>query len=204
MRGRSYPDHEAAMLKGACEAGLLVPKLLGHARRRRLGVIVEHGLILSYFLNAIPMRDRLLDAQHRHDDQTMHRLASQMIDVMAPMRQAGFADKDFGVHNLLLLEDGPVVWSDLERSYHARPGCPTGSIQTAGSALASWWVSTHGDQLMLQQTFEQMIQRLPTPENGWPTVLKELNLYTAHKVQRFIDIGWFDRIPELLSIDIDR
>lgn len=200
IRGQSYHDRETAMLADARASGLLVPHLLGSARRRWLGVTVKHGLLFSFFDHATNMRDRLLEAQQRHDDKTMRLLASQMVDTMVSIRQAGFADKDFGVHNLLLLNDGRVVWSDLERSYHAAPSSPIGNIQTAGSALASWWVSSAGDQKMLQGIFQQMVQRLEKPDDDWPIIVEKLNLYMMRKVQRFIDAGWFDHLPEALKI----
>jgi len=171
-RGESYLDREAAVTQAAQEAGLPVNRLRGRAWRRRLGFMVEQGLIWTWIDDATPIYTS------RH--------AEIVAELFGRMRLAGFADKDFGAHNLLLDAEGRIYWTDLERAYRASVDDADATARSAGSLLASWWEASGGDTEAARVLWRAIQSAAPMPAGGWHATVAQVNQSMMKKCEQLM------------------
>ncbi len=185
-RKRRYLEREAQALAATRRADLPVPCVLATGKRGR----AESALVLQWFDGRRPLRDAAPDERGR----------AVLTDMLGRVRLAGFADKDFGAHNLLVDDALDVVWVDLERAYEASPDDADATMRTCGAALASWWIATKGNPSELAACFADLQHRAPEPQDGWQVILEPINQYMHKKVAALIERGWIDTPAQSLTL----
>ena len=200
--GRSYLRNEATMTPLADDAGLPVPRIAGSGRRTRWGLITHEALLVEWLDNHTSVGELVADAYDRDDGSTLDRLRCATAMLLAQVRQAGLADKDFGVHNLMTPSSAPdpgarkIVWVDLERVYLASPTDAPATCGTVGGALVRWWLATRGDQSQLEAMFGTIRVELPVPDGGWPDLMGAVNDDLQRRAANAIRRGQVDRKPQ--------
>ena len=190
LNDRGYLPREARMLNLAAQRGLSVPKVLGGGVERLFAMVRARALLLEWIDSVRPLHAAAPNPSGRQ----------VLVETYRQVRRAGLADKDFGAHNLLVDDDLAAMWVDLERAYEAEPGDADATMRTCGSALASWWIATQGDQGELQACFDDLRRHEPQPRGGWRSILDATNAYMQKKVAALIERGWIDRPPQPLTL----
>ena len=198
-------DHEWAMLLATERAGLVTPKPIALGALRRFGMIIEQALLMELFDGCTRLRDVAMRAAEANDAATLDTLEAAMIDRLGAIRHAGFADDDFGAHNLItpVADDTlsqPPVWIDLETAFVAEPYDPDATIRSVRITFAGWWTATGGDQDRLQRLFERTAATLPEPTGGWSEHVYALNESIERRVRKAIRLGRIARPPEPLVL----
>lgn len=197
--------HEWEMLLATEKAGLVTPKPLALGERRCFGLVKEEALLMEYFEGCTRLRDIALNAAESNDAATLDTVEQAMIDRLGAIRHAGFADDDFGAHNLItpVSDDTlsqPPMWIDLETAFAAEPDDPDATIRSVRITFTGWWTATGGDQKRLQGLFERTVAMLPEPSGGWSRSIDALNASMLRRVQKAIRLDRIDRPPEPLVL----
>lgn len=205
VRGRSNLQCEARNITLVGAAGFTVPKLVAVGIHARFGLPSREVIVLDWVDDSVCLRRILEKAAAQHDKTASDAARRTAINLLARVRQAGFSDKDFGFHNILVQpaavrDNRTTVWTDLERVYSARSGDPQGTYEAAGSLLSSWWLAAGPDQHGLSQTLDQIVTALPEPDDGWKASEGPLNRYIAGKLQWHLAHGRTPAVPEPLVV----
>ena len=192
------------MLKRVATAGLKAPCPVAIGKRRRLGLVTDEALATGWLEDRTCLDHRLAAARYSRNDPVIHSAAEAMARLLSDVRRAGFADKDFGGHNVLVHDgpDGPLdpVWADLERAFEAPPDDPKATIQTTGATLARWWVASGGDRLSFDMLFRLLHEQLPPPQGNWHSLMNHLNQTITNRVTRQISLDRIDHVPSALVL----
>ncbi len=172
--GRSPLHHESQMMRAARQAGLPVPQPLALGVKRGLGGVNAVALLIEWLPGHRTLREQLGNDS-----------AEIYARLLGRVRNAGFADRDFGVGNILIPASTPdATWIDLEATFRAAPADPTATVFTCAAALTSWWVATGGDANAYQRLFDTIRAHTPEPHGGWPALFPRLNARITRRIAK--------------------
>jgi tRNA A-37 threonylcarbamoyl transferase component Bud32 len=198
--GRSRLANERRMLLRARSAGLPVAELIAVGQRRRWGLVVEQVLLVRWMEHHVTMTQRIRDAAEQGRRAALRKAGPALAELLAQMRRASIADRDFGPHNLLVDEKtadfAAPVWIDLEAAYEAGPDDRGDTLLTLAGTLASWWYCCREDQAELQAVFDAVCRALPEPPGGWRALLEPLNKIVLHRSRKQLRVGSIQTVPE--------
>ena len=191
MVGRSGPRREFSMIRLASSAGLPVPRPVACGCLRRLGAPIAEAVLSEWIDDGVLLRDVVRQAVSDVDSETFQRAATTYAAMIGRVRQAGFADADFGAGQLLLPDAAgqaafDPVCVDLEAWFQAEPHDADATCSTLAAALVSWWVAVSGDQQRYDATVELIRDRVPEPAGGWRRIEGTLNQQVRNRMAKQI------------------
>jgi len=203
---RSVINKEWRMLAVAADRGLRVPQRIAFGRRQTMGLITHQAMLLEWIADKSQLLSQTQDLAKSKDHERMGAVLALLSEHLKRMREAGLADRDCGLHNLLapdVLRVAPslehTVWIDLEAACEAPPDDPHATAFTVGGALNDWWTACDSSEYWFRQAISRITTCLPEPRGGWPRALRAADAIVRNQVAKMIRYGRLEHFPPPLT-----
>ncbi len=201
--------NEMRMLRDAAEARLPVPSVLAQGSHRRMGMCFGWAILMPWLDGYCRMQDWVRSAALRGDVATVRTGRWIVVDLLGRIRKAGFADRDFGLHNVMVRVDAhnssqafDAHWLDLEFAHRAAASDEQVNADTIGGMLANWWVNTRGDEQEHLAMARELTKKLMTRVCSTRLGVERVNVAMSRRIERAVRRSKFDRPPPPLAVSM--
>lgn len=201
--------NEIRMLRDAAEAQLPVPSVLAQGSHRRMGMCFGWAILMPWLDGYCRMQDWVRSAAVRGDVETVRAGRWIVVDLLGRIREAGFADRDFGLHNVMVRVDAhnssqafDAHWLDLEFAHRAAACDEQVNADTIGGMLANWWVNTRGDEQEHLSMARELTKKLMTRVCSTRLGVERVNVAMSRRIERAVRRSKFDRPPPPLEVSM--